>query len=286
MSNFSEKIKFEIIVCPFCKNHLLKNNGDLYCSLCDRRFPVKNGVPNMMTNPYAYIDQPLSRSFEFNSFIRNSRIFKVIKYIFGADFIPYEPLKKFHNLFFGSSVIMLNLGSGSRRYPGQNINVDIEHFPNVDILADGCCLPFLDNTFDAVISDTVIEHVKYPNQFVAEIKRVLKKDGTVYITAPFIHPFHSYPGDYQRYSVEGLKALFEDFTEVESGIYRGPSVAFVNFFSDYLAGLFSFFIPSIHFFMKNIFTVLIFPIKFLDIILNKSKKNYTLAHSVYYIGKK
>ena len=60
-------------------------------------------------------------------------------------------------------------------------------------MADGCCLPFAKETFDAVITEVVLEHVKHPNKFVDEIKRVLKKDGAVFIVVPFIHPFHGYP---------------------------------------------------------------------------------------------
>ena len=104
--------------------------------------------------------------------------------------------------------------------------------------------------------------------------------------APFVLPFHSYPSDFQRYSIEGLRVLFEDFNEIESGVYRDPSVAFVGIFSDYLAGFFSFFWPDIHLSMKVFFTALMFPIKFLDVVLNKSRKSYILAHCVYYIGKK
>ncbi|WP_158413910.1 class I SAM-dependent methyltransferase [Halorubrum sp. CGM5_25_10-8B] len=50
-------------------------------------------------------------------------------------------------------------------------------------LADGCHLPFEDNTFDTVISYTVIEHIPESNnyQFLSEIKRVLKNQGIAYL---------------------------------------------------------------------------------------------------------
>ena len=179
----------------------------------------------------------------------------------------------------------MNSGSGSAKYAEGVINVDIEQFPNVDIVADGCQLPFGEETFDAVISEAVIEHVKYPKTYVNEIERVLKKDGAIFVVAPFVHPFHGYPSDFQRYSIEGLRVLFEDFEEIESGVYRGPSVALVNFVSDYLAGLFCCKRLATHILLKSIFTLVIFPIKFLDIILIKRKNSFILAHCVYYIGK-
>ncbi|MBU4285006.1 methyltransferase domain-containing protein [Patescibacteria group bacterium] len=289
MVSIFEKLKPDVIVCPFCKELLIKKEKFLFCLKCNKEYPIINNVPYFLIESNKSEYSLSSRNFEFRSRIRNSRIFKILKYIFGADFVPYDPLKKFHSIFLGTKddrFIVLNLGSGSKNYGRRVVNLDVEAFPNIDIVADGCCLPFAADTFDAVIAEAVIEHVKYPDKFTAEIKRVLKKGGAIFIVAPFVHPFHSYPNDYQRYSIEGLRVLFEDFKEIESGVYRGPSVAFIGIFSDYLAGIFSFLCHPIHLLMKSIFTILIFPIKFLDIILAKGKKSYILAHSVYYIGKK
>ncbi len=45
-------------------------------------------------------------------------------------------------------------------------------------------LPFKENTFDLVISNHVIEHVKYQEKHLSEIKRVLKKEGICYLATP------------------------------------------------------------------------------------------------------
>jgi len=47
---------------------------------------------------------------------------------------------------------------------------------------DGSNIPFQDNFFDAIICDTVIEHVLDPGLFLKEMHRVLKPNGLVYIT--------------------------------------------------------------------------------------------------------
>ncbi len=53
-----------------------------------------------------------------------------------------------------------------------------------------CCsaekLPFKDNYFDAVASFEMIEHVQNPEKVLAEIYRVLKKDGGLFISTPNI----------------------------------------------------------------------------------------------------
>jgi len=45
-------------------------------------------------------------------------------------------------------------------------------------------LPFVDNVFDVVISNQIIEHVPNQNLHIKEIHRVLKKNGVVYLATP------------------------------------------------------------------------------------------------------
>lgn len=279
----------EILACPACKSQLTQDNKSLHCQKCKKFYLVIDGVPYFLDKGAYQFDPSLSRTFEFRSKVMNSRIVKGLKYFFGADFVPGNPLKKYYNLFQDqgkNSRRILNIGSGSTKIEGNVINLDIENFPNVNLVADGCQMPFAENSFDFVISEAVIEHVRYPQQFIKEIKRVLKRSGLVFIVAPFIHPFHGYPSDFQRFSVEGLKVCFEDFKEIECGVYRGPSVALVNFLSDYLASLFFLENQSFRLLFKQLFTLLLFPVKFLDFFLIKSKNSFKLAHCVYYIGEK
>jgi uncharacterized protein YbaR (Trm112 family) len=276
-----------LVVCPSCKSGLSENEG-LYCRSCGVTYPVIDGIPHLLVEYDGSRQHDMSRRYKYKSRIRNSRFFKCFKYIFGADFIPYNPLHKFNNLFLDTirhGGLVLNSGSGSTRLTDGIINIDIEQFPNVDVVADGCRLPFPEHTFDAVISDAVIEHIKYPQAYVAEIKKVLKPEGSVFIVAPFVHPFHGCPSDFQRYSIEGIKVLFEDFDEIESGVYRGQGVAFVNFTSDYLAGFFCT-KPAARIILKSFFTLFLFPLKFLDVFLNKRSDAFVAAHCVYFIGKK
>src|SRR5204863_8236164 len=48
----------------------------------------------------------------------------------------------------------------------------------------------------------------HPRQLVAEMARVLKKDGTLILAAPFSFRLHEEPHDYFRYSPHGLRELF------------------------------------------------------------------------------
>ncbi len=78
---------------------------------------------------------------------------------------------------------------------------------------DGKTLPFSDDYFDHIICTEVIEHVEDPNAFVAELRRVLKSNGTLVATVPFSARVHHEPFDYQRFTPWGLKRLFAEFKE-------------------------------------------------------------------------
>lgn len=78
-----------------------------------------------------------------------------------------------------------------------------------DFFYDGKKFPFMDRSFDSVISNQVFEHVFNPDEFLEEIRRVLKPGGTLVMTVPFIWEEHEAPYDFGRYSSFGLKSILE-----------------------------------------------------------------------------
>jgi SAM-dependent methyltransferase len=83
------------------------------------------------------------------------------------------------------------------------------------VLGVGEELPFKDNSFDAVFSLAVLEHVKNPFECAAEIARVMKPGAKPYCVVPFLQPQHGYPHHYYNMSSQGLKNLFDDYLEIE-----------------------------------------------------------------------
>jgi ubiquinone/menaquinone biosynthesis C-methylase UbiE len=87
--------------------------------------------------------------------------------------------------------------------------LDIE--PGADYWADICDINKLlvpDNTFDLIICTEVLEHVSNPFAAVAEINRMLKPGGQVYVTTPFNFRIHGPLPDNWRFTIHGLKQLF------------------------------------------------------------------------------
>lgn len=116
--------------------------------------------------------------------------------------------------------LILDCGAG---LPFQNysnvVNFEIQKFPNTDVVGVGEELPFADNSFDAVFSFSVLEHVKDPFQCAAEIERVLKPDGVIYSSVPFLIPVHGYPHHYYNMTQQGLKNIFSDNIDMrEEGV--------------------------------------------------------------------
>jgi SAM-dependent methyltransferase len=83
-------------------------------------------------------------------------------------------------------------------------------YSKLDACADLTHLPFASNTFAAAIHLVTIEHVREPNQVLAEIARVLAPGGRVLIAAPHEWEVHQAPHDYYRYTRYGLVYLLEE----------------------------------------------------------------------------
>jgi SAM-dependent methyltransferase len=101
-------------------------------------------------------------------------------------------------------------------------------YPDVDIHK----MPYEDNSFDYVIADQVLEHVRRPWIGVEEVRRVLKPGGLTILTSALIFPVHGVPHDYWRFTPEGLKVLCENFSK----IYECSGTGDLNFVIDILKG--------------------------------------------------
>ena len=80
------------------------------------------------------------------------------------------------------------------------IGVDFQAANNVDVvLEDPYKLPFDDNSIDAIVSSSVLEHSEFFWLTILEMFRVLKPSGLLYVNAPFNGSYHTYPVDCWRF---------------------------------------------------------------------------------------
>jgi len=84
----------------------------------------------------------------------------------------------------------------------------MRHLPDVTYY-DGKTLPYDDNSFDHVLCTEVLEHVPDPAAFLLDLKRVLRRGGTLILTVPWSARLHHLPHDYGRFTRFGLTALLD-----------------------------------------------------------------------------
>lgn len=82
---------------------------------------------------------------------------------------------------------------------------------HVDLTADlNLPLALPSASFDTVVLTDVLEHIAAPHVLLAEIRRVLRTDGMLLGTVPFMYRLHEEPHDYHRYTRHSLIAMARD----------------------------------------------------------------------------
>jgi SAM-dependent methyltransferase len=114
----------------------------------------------------------------------------------------------------------LDVGCGQKPYEilfrsSRYVGLEIESAENgqnkkADFYYDGTKFPFQNEEFDSVVVNQVFEHVFNPESFLREIHRVMKDEGFLLLTVPFIWDEHEQPNDYARYSSFGLNFLLKN----------------------------------------------------------------------------
>ncbi len=190
---------------------------------------------------------------------------------------------------------LMDFGCGSKPYQSlftnaaEYIGVDFESpghshkNEKIDVIYNGKRIPFNDAHFDAVFCSEVFEHIFNLEEIIPELNRVMKQEGKILITCPFVWNEHEIPVDYARYTQFALKHLLEK---------NGFTILALDKSGDFTSTLFQLrllyynnhFIPSFpllgksKFFRKNIppvaNTVINLWFKFLHWILPKRKDLY------------
>jgi len=222
--------------------------------------------------------------FKLKDFVKRfPKFFYILNHTLGA-YVGKSAKSSINHLPGGSKII--NIGSGANIIREDIINVDCAKYPGVSVVADARNLPFEDNSIDAVICESLLEHVKDPQVVINQIYRVLKPGGMIYISTPFIIPFHSSPYDFYRWTDAGLRELLKDFQEQELKILIGPTNALTYILREWLALAMSFNINILRQAWVLFFMVIFAPINLLDYIFSRFNTAKDISLAFYYIGTK
>lgn len=218
-----------------------------------------------------------------------------IKYLFikkvYADHNNAPAVKKTINELLArlsSDSIGLNIGSGQTKIDHRIKNLEIEPGEGIDYVGSVERIPCQDNYFDLVITQEVLEHVQCPVSAIKEIHRVLKMGGYAYIQIPFVIGYHPCPEDYWRFTHIGVHELVQSasFKIIKTDFSVGPAVGFYRILVEFLAILSSVFYWRIYKVAKLIFSIICYPIKWLDPILIKNKEAKRIAGGYFIVCQK
>lgn len=135
--------------------------------------------------------------------------------------IRSQILKALNNYLPQCTGTLLDIGCGEMPYKEHILqNSSVEKYIGMDFVSgkyadlkkpdmawDGNKIPLERSSIDCAIATELFEHVPSLEKLLLEIKRVLKPEGTLFFTVPFLWPLHDMPHDEFRYTPFSLKRL-------------------------------------------------------------------------------
>jgi SAM-dependent methyltransferase/uncharacterized protein YbaR (Trm112 family) len=252
MINFSELTS--ILCCPRCRSALLRSarsqisdgSRSFYCSNANCHynsigFSTVAGCPVLIDSDSSIFDDEQVRKSDGASVIpRDNRGLKtrIRRFLYGenpvaekycANLIAMTKKKVTHPriLIIGGGAI----GSGTEQLYADDslklVGTDVYASELTAVVADAHSLPFVDESFDGVWIQAVLEHVLEPWVVTSEIHRVLKLGGVVYADTPFMQQVHEGPYDFTRFTLSGHRWLFRKFHHEASGSVAGAGTALI-----------------------------------------------------------
>ena len=126
-----------------------------------------------------------------------------------------------------------NTNSENYNITYSNIDSSNKEFLNIDLQKDNS----IDIRYNFAVIFNVLEHVLIPNLAIKNISKILKKNGKIIGSTPFIFRIHGAPKDYSRFTKDHLIELlksnnFENIQIIELG--TGPFLACISLLRSYL----------------------------------------------------
>ena len=208
-----------------------------------------------------FLTTPLSIAINPVYIIRNG-LFKSISQIapilrgdildFGCGSKPYESLFKNANSYIGVDI---------------KVSGHIHTESKIDLFYDGKTLPFSEGRFDAVVCFEVFEHVFNIEEVLAEINRVLKPNGQLLISIPFVWEEHEIPFDFARYTSYGISQILKKsgFQVVD---FKKTTTYFLAVGQMFIAYLFLYVLPKGRLLGRLSQLFVIFPITVFLLVIN------------------
>jgi SAM-dependent methyltransferase len=186
-----------VLACPRCRQPIGPRGARLACA-CGATFRMVDHTPVFVGAPGEYVD---------------------LRHV-TAHTNPYSP-KNLELMRTHPRALILDFGAGNPA-PAELfdnvVRMDFAHYRTCDVVSTERNLPFRDEAFDFVVSESVFEHVRDPWHYAAELHRVLKKGGRIQVDCAFLFPIHAEPHNYYNMTVFGIEETFKMFRKLEVGV--------------------------------------------------------------------
>ncbi|PYS55988.1 MAG: hypothetical protein DMG13_01995 [Acidobacteria bacterium] len=114
--------------------------------------------------------------------------------------------------------LVLDAGAGESRYASvfkrhRYVGLDSAlgdaswDYSRLDIIGDLESIPLSTSAFDAVVSVVVLEHTREPKRVIAEMARVTRAQGKLFLVVPDQWEVHQIPNDFFRFTRYGVEYL-------------------------------------------------------------------------------
>jgi SAM-dependent methyltransferase len=287
--------------CPVCGTNLDQKDTELICAnaQCEKHFPVIENIPiliNDSSSVFSISDFTAQRQTTLKQ--QKNQIKKILSQILPKIDANLKAESNYASLAkhllskeANPKVLVIgcgNLGQGLTSLLAYSsielVESDVSFGNRTEVICDAHNLPFVENSFDGVIIQAVLEHVVDPYRCVDEIYRVLKEGGLVYSETPFMQPVHMGKYDFTRFTHLGHRRLFRRFEEIDSGAVGGPGMA--------LAWSYQYFLLSfaktelIKEFIKIFARTTSFYLKYFDYLLINNSGIFDAGSGYYFLGEK
>ena len=248
----------EDLVCPICKTALQSpSDSKLSCSndACATEFPIVEGCPVLIHDANSVFAVADFLAGEITTMDLRDRadkpddMFSRLKRLLARVEPPIsKDVKDFSAddaldaaaAAFGHPPRTLVVGAGEAQIRPESdaelVYSDVALGPKTLLICDAHDIPFPDNYFDAVVAESVLEHVADPYRCTEEIHRVLRPAGFVYAITPFMQQVHMGRYDFTRFTHLGHRRLFRRFEEEKSGVANAQATALAWSIERYFAG--------------------------------------------------
>ena len=271
------------LACPGCSGALAFSEQGARCEACRASYPLRAGKLYFTTPPQT-VDALDGLKHRLKK--RLGRFYYSIGIGIFAPTYPFNYRAAIERHCNPAKELCVDIGCGNQRISEDLIGLDMFDYDAVDIVCDLDALPFRPDSVDAFVSRSVLEHIPTIANVVRQLKRCTRPGGMNMHLIPFLFPYHASPHDYQRFTHSGAANLFDGWTLIEQRSVTGPATLFLLWLVEFLASLLSAGSERAKPYVYLALCVLLWPIKFLDVLFAGRRAFLGMAPTIWTAVKK